>query len=643
MTNKDKNKKKPDIIAEVAYKNEQQVNSGQIEEPQYSTAIKQDFEVARISTLINGEKKIFDYVVEFDGTKNTTTALNNLREVYSQSNNSVDETYAYLKNQILENPNNIDALIRDLSQSLLQIYDSNINLRDIGESTKEQFETILKCPEGEELEGFVCMGIHEFGMNLLHDCNIPAVVLCGFGDGDPHATLLYQKADGKFVYNNYGVSMEIEAPSLIDAIKTVYKKSGDLGSAGYIKFLDEDNSYIRIAFEQEALWAEELDKSGYNKNSPFSNVITSSKTEISARNEISNLGNFNSTVSGNLAYGTDKCPHQTAIGLGYKSSRETALFDKSKAVGIKLQHNVLNNHNQKNKTFFKVKMIGQAIQCEDDTPLVAPKEFATFSTDSEDFRSKYEQFLRSEGVEDASEYLNNVATQTISPSIGGRICKYSLKTFFSTFIRGVLGNETTLLDKDNLEIKNSTQLSAITNSNSMFGTTDSDFRTTFENGVELTVNGKNWILDSFINAGYVNDLKKNGGTQKLGLQSGGKLNSGITFMAKPNENADIIANIEANTVNLKPYQDYGVSTSLFASQKVAQQKNIYGQVSYSKYVQNINIGGFSGKSIDKATFGATIGAQLKNTNVYATYNKSINGINKTYNNSTFAIGAKIGL
>ena len=225
--------------------------------------------------------------------------------------------------------------------------------------------------------------------------------------------------------------------------------------------------------------------------------------------------------------------------------------------------------------------------------------------------------------------------------MSGRPAQKQESNNISAFLNGVLGKKINLVKQENLNLSNSGLVSLTGGATYCDGAIFGDARLTIEDGFGLTTSGNNWEMKNSLSAGYVGDLKLTGGSQKGGIQSGVKLNAGTTFMANPNKKTFLAINAEAHSVALKPYQEYGVSSSLFGAYQLSPQKDIYGQISYSKDIQNIDIGGFSGKSQDKSVFGVTMGTQLNKANVYVTYNKSMNGINKTYNNSTVTVGAKI--
>lgn len=334
-----------------------------------------------------------------------------------------------------------------------------------------------------------------------------------------------------------------------------------------------------------------------------------------------------------MVCGTEEKPRQFSASFGYRKNGETALFNNSNAVGIKLEYSGSNNNKNGNSTFFQTKAVVENIQGENfktNSSLVSD----IFS--SSDFLNAYEHKLQELGIENTAKYYEDF--QMVQNSNGTVSIEKSNNT--STFLSSRFGKKTNLVENDNFRLDNSGQISlnggATFNDNAVFG----DARVTIEDGFALTTGSNNWRMENSLSAGYVADLKLTSGEQKPGVQSGVKLNATTSFMAKPTERSCVVAEAEGHAVKLKPYQEYGFSSSLFGSYEIAPQKSIYGQLNYSNDVQRINIGGFSGKSSDKSVFGATVGSQLKNTNVYVTYNKSINGINKTYNNSAVAVGAK---
>ncbi len=195
-----------DINVEVAYKNEQVVENGTI-----LTKNTNDINIESLVTVsINRENgEPLKYVYESSTNFNdASTSIIKLKNYYCDSGNSIDKTYDYLIGEIKANPKNVSNLIANLCGSIVStLYDHEYGHEDFGDA-KNTLEAMLRCKDEEELKGLICMGIHEFGMQLLHECNIPAVVLCGAVDWESngiknHATLLYQRPDGKFVYNDY--------------------------------------------------------------------------------------------------------------------------------------------------------------------------------------------------------------------------------------------------------------------------------------------------------------------------------------------------------------------------------------------------------------------------------------------------------
>lgn len=223
-----------------------------------------------------------------------------------------------------------------------------------GDSAQEILGKILNTPEGEEIPGFVCSTIHEFGMRLLDECGIKAAMLAGGTKASNHTCLLWQRSDGKYVQSNYGKSYTLEASNIKDAAREVYKRNLGLINNGYIYLIDNGGSYQEFAMKEEAVWGEEFDKRAYNNQSVFDHSVAS-QPSIDGKVNVSNLGSVSAEVKGTLAYGNDKVSKETSYSLGFKRSTQTSLADNSTSVGFKLEHNsekLINNGKKFTETKF---------------------------------------------------------------------------------------------------------------------------------------------------------------------------------------------------------------------------------------------------------------------------------------------------
>ncbi len=206
-----------------------------------------------------------------------------------------------------------------------------------GDSSEEILGKILKTPEKEEINGFVCSTIHEFGMRLLDECGIKATMLAGGTGSSNHTCLLWQRSDGKYVHSNYGKSYTLEATNIKDAAREVYKRGLGLINNGYIYFIDNNGSYQEFGMKDEAVNGNEFDKRDYNNQSAFDHSIASAPS-VKGEVNVSNLGSFSANITGTLAYGNETVSKETSCSLGFKKSNQTSLADTSTSIGVKIEH-----------------------------------------------------------------------------------------------------------------------------------------------------------------------------------------------------------------------------------------------------------------------------------------------------------------
>ena len=280
-------------------------------------------------------------------------SIDNMKERIANGE-SLNKICSDLKSFIIQNKDtNPDLVQRAISQLLEEsegYYDKGKdNLLKIsgftrshqGNNSQEVLQKILDTPNGEDLHGFVCSTISEFGMMLLEECGIQATLLCGGTNSTNHTTLLWQRSDGKFVQNNYGASYILDAKNMKDAAREVYKKDLGLVNNGYIYFVDEYGSYQEFAMKDEAVWGRELDKRDYNRQSLFDNGVAA-KSSISGNVNFSNIGSISAEVNGVLSSHNENgtASKEIDFSAGYKKNGVTSLADSSTSVGAKLGYKV---------------------------------------------------------------------------------------------------------------------------------------------------------------------------------------------------------------------------------------------------------------------------------------------------------------
>ena len=139
----------------------------------------------------------FDEDVRYDLTYNDNAKCLELFNFYNmkervENGESVRAICNDLRTFILENkdtnPDKVQYAIAQLLGNCEDFYDlgkdnilgaSGYNRDHQGDNSEEIIGKVLDVPVGEELHGFVCTTISEFGMRLLDECGIPAVMLSG--------------------------------------------------------------------------------------------------------------------------------------------------------------------------------------------------------------------------------------------------------------------------------------------------------------------------------------------------------------------------------------------------------------------------------------------------------------------------------
>lgn len=303
-------------------------------------------EVQTNYTLTPDYKKEYEFLNIFD--------LSNLRTKMSQ-NCSVKDMANDMKNFIVDNyqtnPQFVQLAIMQLLNNAEEHYDkgtgnifgiSGFTREHQGDNFEEILGKILKTPENEMIEGFVCSTIHEFGMHLLTECGIEASLLCGgTSDKADHTTLLWKNSDGKYVHNNYGESYSLNSADWESAVKEIYKNGYGLYNMGYIYSVDMNGSVQKcIMGEVSAVGEKELDKSDYENKSLFENNVAKSSS-IKGTTSLSSQGRISMNVNGTLAYEDGVLGNinkERSWEIGVKKLGSTSLADSSTSVGGKYEY-----------------------------------------------------------------------------------------------------------------------------------------------------------------------------------------------------------------------------------------------------------------------------------------------------------------
>ena len=572
--------------------------------------------------------------------------LTDLKTFYNQNGNSSKKTYDYLKDYIIKNKDNPEVLQSTVSRLLddfNEIYDHATPHKKVGENQPEILDKVINTPDGDELSGFICGPIHSFIMDTLNECGIDAALLSGANvDGSNHLTLLYKQSDGKYVFNNYGKNIVINASNIKDAARGVYKRSNSLESVGYILFQDNGKkSYQEFAFEREAAFGDEMDKRDYHAESPFDSNI--SKTpHLKGSVEISANGNITAGAGGSVVYGNSVKTRETSLDIEVKKNNETEMFLESESVGVKLEHK---GTNESTGVFFDTKGIasytsGQLGGCEytqDRTAIVKMNDKMT-----EDARKDLAAAGFDSSVIDDAAPLVDESVKIPIYKINEDLTETK---YLSTFFKGSVGKKTTLLKADNMELTNTSKATAFAGATFELGGSgvQGDVRVLGENGFELKNNFDKAALKNNISGGVLADLKMTNTGMCFSVQPGVKFNASSSAVIKPNQNFEIGAGVKAGAAVTTVDKDFCVSGNVSAAYKPGDSKIvIYGDANAGLYRQKITVGGFNEQTENKTYFSIGAGAQLNpRTSVSLRYTNERDALNKTRNNSSVTIGTKI--
>ena len=353
-------RKPTEVSAEISYVNEQAVQNlketfTQFAKPEteylehyYDGAVfgYADGRETRINLELENVKYDINYL---DGVRLDLFSIDNMKERINNGE-SVSSICNDMKEYLIQikdtNPDLVQLAVAKLLDRCEDFYDEGtdnwLNIagytrKHLGNNATEILDKVLNTQDGEQLKGFVCSTISEFGMRLLDECGIKATMIAGGTNSSNHTCLLWQRSDGKYVQSNYGRSYILEASNMKDAAKEVYKKNLGLITNGWIYFVDNSGSWQEFALKEEAMWGDELDKNNYNKESIFNRTI-SEHPEINGKISVSNLGSFSAEAKGTVVYGNSIKEKEFSWSVGGKKSKNTSIADNSLSIGAKLEY-----------------------------------------------------------------------------------------------------------------------------------------------------------------------------------------------------------------------------------------------------------------------------------------------------------------
>ena len=532
---------------------------------------------------------------------NSGITLDDLHTAYAQNGNSGETAYSFLTDYLKANKENPIAISNTVGSILAELsskYDkTNVSHGNVGTNQADYLSTVFSSGKGEETSALICGTIHNFVRDALQDAGIEAVTVVGAniptkakGDFTNHACLLYKNSDGSYTFNNYGESATIEASNIKDAIYTVHKETGLLESGGQITIHDKNGSYQEFALSESSAYGRIIDKRDYNKISPVDNPVADNSS-INATANVSSIGNVSASASATFANATDTGAKSTTIGIEYKKSGENTEFHNSTSIGIMADH-------------------AQVRSVSDNTNL-------TYNV-----RGVYSHTTGELG---GASYISNRGE--VTQKAGGDI------SYETLMLRGSIGAETTIVNKDNTKLSNIAGASiqgygVLGHSNHYSSSYDA--RITLEDGVKL--NSESFSGD--VSGGLVLDTQQDNNGMKPAL--GAKLNIGANYTFKPNDNMTVNTNARGYSVFTKSSTDTGLQATIGANwtnpNSNSKISSVWGSVGTNIENQNLHVGGTSQATERNIAFSATAGMDIKkNARLSLNYSQFNHALNNTRN------------
>ena len=616
-------KQPTDVSVNITYTNDEAVHNGSVTSSSFTEDGKID-----VTTVSYTDEQGNTYTEEsISKIKDPAPGLNldDLRAIQKENGGSTVKTYEYLMNYIKENKDNpqiIQNTISKLLSNFSAMYDSDKTHAKVGSNQLEVWDKILNTEDGNELDSFICGTIHDSIGQLLEDCGIESAIISGgqVGGGE-HATLLYKLEDGRYVFNNYGKSITIEAPNIKEALQDVYKKSGILESAGMLQIMDKDNSsYQEFAFRKEAAFGDEFDKREYNGNSPLDNTLKPN-SEINASVNVSTTGNIRATAEGTLAYGNENVIKNTTVSAEFRRSGETDYFYQSQSEGLKVEHNAEIQKNPDTSFTYNVK--GIVSHTSGEFGSVDYVQLSTLSDNNGQTRA-------------SGNPEQNLVFDKGTPNSRGE--------YLSMHLNGSVGLQKTLVENDNLKLTNATQASGV-----LYGTLglnkdvnhskSFDGRFALENGFGLGTKSETFSTQTNVSGGVVMDAVHT--CDGFRPTFGAKLNVSTGFNYTPNDNLQLGAEARACGVFTQASQDYGISGNVTAGYRPdGSNVTIFGSAGAGLTRQNLSTGLFNQQTENNLASSIAIGAKWDNKSVSVGYNNFNNKLNPTENLSNISVTAR---
>lgn len=522
---------------------------------------------------------------------NAATFIGNL-QTFSEKH-SKEETYEHFKQELSDlakkDPEGFKSAVGLMLNLGNSHYDHAHNIQAISDS---QADILDKFINGDgEVKGAVCTTIHGFMMDTLHDLGYNAALIQG-SEGEYHATMIYQTEDGKYVYNNYGQTMEIEADNIIQATKIAARDSNFDLKGSYVQISgDGSNFYEEYAFKDEAAYGDEVDSKNNNKTTAFKNSKTEGKSGVSATyGRDNNIGQYK--LDAKVDYVNEDSQFKISAGVQYRQTEgSTDNFNGATSFGGKVDAA---------KNFD----LGKNGQITTDATVIASN-------------------LKGRGtVEDIrkNEYI------VIKEQIGA---SYSKDVY-----------------KDNdITLTNAARLSEDVTVGIDTAATVSDLRVQLEDGLKLTKETDNLTVEAIVNAGIMGNMALSDfQNQHYILNIGGKGNIEGNLQYNIDDETHLGFGAGGFVAGDKTHVNYGLNSEITLSKDIINPRAQFSNSQFNaalgysmERTELFNIGGFNENIQNEHNLYAKAAFDLgEKIDVYGTYNFEI-----TQKRHDFSIGAKI--
>ena len=227
------------------------------------------------------------------------------------------------------------------------------------------------------------------------------------------------------------------------------------------------------------------------------------------------------------------------------------------------------------------------------------------------------------------------------------------KTYWTTFVRQVFGQERTIAKGEHFELKNCYQVSGLLGLSKVFGskTFGGDARITVEVGTQLNLHNNNTTFRANLSAGLVEDFGLKTGCLTPTINHGFKTNAGADVTKNINNNVVFGASAKAYNVRTgltsgTGTQDWGGEVSLRAGVRLNNGNTIFGTGTAAFGKKYINVANFARNTLaeHETTLSGTLGMQFKNGNrVQFNVQDTRNHLNSSYNKQQYSVTAILGL